>query len=257
MPDSGPIRVGSFDLGDQIGRGGMGVVLAGVHRGTGAPVAVKLLTRAHAESARRREALLDEVRAMARLDHPGIVTVYDAGTIGEEEAAGSSGRLTAGTAWLAMDRIDGGPLTRERGRLGWARLEETLRGLLDALAHAHARGVVHRDLKPSNVLRDRASGRVLLMDFGLAHALGEVARSEQTETIEGTPHYMAPEQVEGRWRDFGPWTDLYAVGCLTFALVTGSPPFADADDVVTVMRAHRFERAPRLPSRPGMPEGLA
>ena len=251
------IRVGSFDLGEQIGRGGMGVVLAGTHRATGVPVAVKLLTRAHAESARRREALLDEVRAMARLDHPGIVTVFDAGTVSDDEARVGGDLLTTGSAWLAMERIGGTSLAHERGKLDWKRLEETLRGLLGALAHAHARGVIHRDLKPSNVLRDRESGRALLMDFGLAHALGEADRRDIATTIEGTPHYMAPEQVEGRWRDFGPWTDLYALGCLTWSLVTGGPPFAEAKDLKAVMRCHRFEKPSRLLLRPGLPDGLA
>ncbi len=95
--------------------------------------------------------------------------------------------------------------------------------LLDALAHAHARGVVHRDIKPGNVLLGGSWHEVKLTDFGLAHALHGPSMSE--DDVIGTPSYMAPEQFRGQWRDYGPWTDLYSLGCLVYSLATGSPPF--------------------------------
>ena len=134
--------------------------------------------------------------------------------------------------------------------------------LLDALGHAHARGVVHRDLKPGNVLLHRgpaAAPRVKLADFGIAHALGP-ARDEGRADLgdmAGTPAYMPPEQVECRWRDFGPWTDLYALGIMTYQLVLGEPPLhrrgrgRGADEAPRRPAAHAVAALPR----PGRPRG--
>lgn len=214
-----PIPVGGFDLERQVGAGGMGVVWRGTHGS--APVAIKVLTREMARTARRRESLHSEVRAMAGLDHPNIALVLDCGEVGEAAEAMSDGDLCAGSPYLAME-LAAGSLEGHCGRLAWTRCRDILRQVLLGLAHAHARDVVHLDIKPANVLL-APDGRVLVADFGIARAFSETSGAG----VAGTPAYMAPEQQLGRWREIGPWTDLYAVGCLALALVQGRAPFDD------------------------------
>lgn len=217
----------------------MGEVYEAVHAESGARCALKLLAAQHVDSASRRAALVAEVRAMARLSHPNIVTVYDTGR--ERDAV-----------WLAMELVDGGHLRARGAALGWTRLRELLLQLLDALAHAHARGVIHRDIKPGNVLVERITGRAKLVDFGLAHAVGDRDRG----LVEGTPHYMAPEQITGEWRDFGPWTDLYSLGCLAWSLVAGRPVWSDAPTTVAILKAHLHRLPGPLALPAGSPSGL-
>lgn len=199
---TGPMRGESTQLGDyrlegELGRGAFGVVHAAVHRSTGAPVAIKELT------AGAPDAWEAEVRALARLDHPGILRILDVGQLGMDGER---------RPWFAMERVDGGSLQDRLGQRDWATVRRWLLEVLDALGHAHAVGLVHRDIKPTNVLlrRDRA----LLADFGLAMTLDAVHARRA-----GTPGFMAPEQGRGDWRRFGPWTDLYAVGGLCLALL--------------------------------------
>ena len=220
------IPLGPFDLFEPIGRGGMGEVWRGVHRAQDVPVAVKVLT---AKGMRRNFFLVafrNEVRAMAGLDHPGIALVFDHGEVSEESAVISEGLLVAGSPYLAMELAHGGTLGPWCGRLAWVECREVMLGLLDALAHAHARGVIHRDLKPANVLicteQDLRPG-IKLTDFGLAHLPELTERVAGRGPTAGTPHYMAPEQVQGRRREYGPWTDLYSLGRLALALVWGNP----------------------------------
>ena len=223
MPET-TIPVGPFHLTEPIGRGGMAEVWGAVHAREGAPAAVKILT---AEAIRNPVYLAlfrNEVRGIAGLDHPHIVRVFDHGLLSQEAATASGGKLEAGSPWLAMERLDGGTLVNlARDGLTWEQLRDSLLATLDGLAHAHARGVVHRDIKPGNVLLG-LRGEIKLTDFGLVHAI-ESADSVGDSMLLGTPSYMAPEQLQMRSRDFGPWTDLYAVGCMAWTLATGFPPF--------------------------------
>lgn len=245
------IPLGAFELQSRIGHGGMGEVWRGVHRAQHVPVAVKLLTNELARKSTFRAAFRNEVRAVAGLDHPNIVLVFDYGTIGEDTQAASGGVLRAGTPWLAMELAEDGSLDDTRLVRSWPQLRGVLLALLDALAHAHARGVVHRDIKPGNVLV--AKGRTLkLTDFGLAHAMDQ----QDGDFVAGTPSYMAPEQFEGRWRDYGPWTDLYAVGCLTHALCSGMPPFGFLDDWAQGHAIHEQQPPPALRARFRVPAQL-
>ncbi|MCB9744797.1 MAG: serine/threonine-protein kinase PknK [Alphaproteobacteria bacterium] len=211
-----PIPLGPFDLLRRIGGGGMGEVWEGVHRAQRLPVAVKVLPQVGDGLERLRA----EVRAMARLDHPCVAAVYDMGVLPAEAAVASRGQLEAGSPYLVLERCHGGDLVPWCGRLPWSAAHALLRALLEALAHAHARGVVHRDIKPSNVLlgswQDLRPGPKLI-DFGIAWSLQESGALPQA----GTPAYMAPEQRAGG--EQGPWTDLYALGRLALALLTGSP----------------------------------
>ena len=226
MSSTRPLCLGLFDLDRPIGKGGMGEVWRATHRGMRVAVAVKVMTANRARDPDFVASFRDEVRAVAALDHPRIVHVHDHGSVDARAEEVSEGRLVAGSPWLAMDLVEGGALDARlvAGQLSWSQQRRVLLRLLEALAHAHAHGLVHRDLKPANVLLqepDDPGGGLVLTDFGLAQAGEERELAGHTEAPSGTPHYMAPEQFEGHWRDYGPWTDLYALGCLAFRMATG------------------------------------
>jgi tetratricopeptide (TPR) repeat protein len=255
MPESIPL--GPFLLREFLDRGAMGEVWRGEHGQEGTPVAVKVITGARARDAEYISGFRDEVRAVAGLDHPGIILLFDYGELSMQAQALSGGRLQAGSPYLVMELCSQGALDQVPHPMPWAQARRVLLRLLDALAHAHARGVIHRDLKPANILMGSdvpSRPGLKLTDFGLAHALQQ-ERAGSTEAIMGTPFYMAPEQFEGRWRDYGPWTDLYALGCVAFELVQGHPPFRGESFWQTAMLHLRGERPaldPRLPA----PEAL-
>ena len=246
------ITLGPLTLIEAIGRGSGGEVWRAIHRDLDHPVAVKLLTLQSATPKFRAE-----VRAFAALDHPNIVRLYDYGVVSREDAADGQGVLRPSLPYMVMELVSGRALSELAPELDWNALRNALVSLLDALAHAHARGVVHRDLKPHNVMV--AHERVKLTDFGIALATGtgstsRVTRREDTGGT-GTPHYMAPEQITGVWQDQGPWTDLYALGCLTWAMVTGRPPH-DADTVMGVLIAQVNDALPDLHPTMRVPAGF-
>ncbi len=250
------IQLGAFRLGDRIGHGGMADVWAAVHVDTGVEVAVKLIRRDPDAAAFRADALRNEVRALARLDHEAIVPVLDQGEVSAETALASDGQLVADTPYFVMLRTNGGTLDDAPLPTSFDALRAVLVRVLRALAHAHARGVLHRDVKPSNVLlHDNAGGSraLLLSDFGIAHALRSGDRDGPPRA--GTPAYMAPEQIAGLVRDEGAPTDLYSVGCLVHRLVSGSPPFSGAVD--EIRRAHVLAPLPALAAPWPMPRALA
>lgn len=248
--------LGAFRLERPLAHGGMAQVWAATHRRSGMGVSVKVITGERAHDAYFRTAFLNEVRAVAGLDHPGVVLVLDYGLVPEQ----GPGELVPGCPYLVMEPASGGTLHDGRKRvLVWPEIRTILTSLLGALGHAHARGVIHRDLKPGNVLvcnaEDPRPG-LKLSDFGLARHLEEFDRTGSVEAVRGTLHYMAPEQCRGLWRDQGPWTDLYALGCIAYQLATGRPPFRGlkGDEL---MRAHVELDAPPLPPRRGLPDGYA
>lgn len=250
------VRLGPFDLHLVVGRGAMGEVWRGVHRATETPVAVKVLTVERARRARYRVAFKHEVRAVSGLDHPGIVRVHDYGEVDAHAASQAPARLIEGSPYLVMELASGGTLSEVGLVTSWPRLRGMLVALLDALAHAHARGVIHRDLKTSNVLvRGAGQHELALSDFGIAHATHEAYREAPARAV-GTPDYMAPEQVLGRVRDTGPWTDLYALGCLGWRLATGRAPYSgQGRSVDELMRAHLTEKLPPFQC-PWLPRGF-
>ncbi len=215
------IALGPFELHSPLGRGSMGEVWRGVHVAEQVPVAIKIVTAHHARLAEARAAFDREVRAVARLRHPGVVHILDYGVIDQRGERASAGRLPAGSPGLAMELAEG-PLQQPRMPWPWRRIKTLLLELLDALAHAHARGVVHRDIKPGNILLLRGpDGRAhyKLSDFGIARAVG--LKEDPSNIVSGTPHYMAPEQILNRLHRQGPWTDLYSLGCLAYQVATG------------------------------------
>ncbi len=241
------VPLGPFRLARRISRGGMAEVWSGVHAAQGVPVAVKVMTGERARQEQYRAAFRNEVQAVASLDHPGVVMVFDHGEVGPEAEEASLGVLPAGSPYLAMELADRGTLADLFPEApSWSSIRTVLLALLDALAHAHARGVVHRDIKPTNVLAFDLGGeplpRLKLADFGLAQAFEHQAGPDSTQFVCGTPSYMAPEQLRGEWRDYGPWTDLYSLGCLVWALVTGQAPFHEVGLLDLVRR--QLEEAP-------------
>jgi serine/threonine protein kinase/tetratricopeptide (TPR) repeat protein len=253
-----PLQLGPFLLDEQIGKGGMGHVWRGRHAHRDVAVAVKVVTSERAQKPHAIAAFRDEVHAMARLAHPGIVLVFDTGMVDDTALAYADGALPHGSPWVAMELARLGTLDRVVEGLHWRRLRAILLSILDALAHSHARGLIHRDLKPGNVLLTSdhtGAPRLKLADFGLAQAVAELERDGLRDArISGTPRYMAPEQVEGKWREQGPWTDLYALGCIVHFLVSGDPPYSGK--LEDVLRGHLFGEIPPLSSAVDVPAGF-
>ena len=246
--------LGPFEIYDVLGRGGMGVVFSGAHVHTSVPVAIKVITRRGASHPHFRRSMHNEVRAVASLDHPGIVRVFDYGDIPETAEVLTEGALKAGSPYFVMEMIPHGGLIEVVGRVTWRQGKALLLTLLDALAHSHARDVIHRDIKPGNILLDDWGGRVIprLADFGLAFALN--SPTDASRSI-GTPQYMAPEQIETPWREHGPWSDLYSLGCVAYELFTGRKLF-QGKSVIEIFRLHLDGTRRPLRSVVRLPEGF-
>ena len=258
-----PIRLGPFEIHGFLGRGGMGVVWRGVHLEQGVPVAIKVLPPDMAKETSHRSEFRDEVRRIAQFDHPGIVMVFDYGKVPEAVARESreqltqkdlsSYRLLEGSPYLVMEFCDRGSLKERLHKSRWVELRRILLSVLDGLAHAHARGVVHRDIKPDNILFSTGNAGqsvIKIGDFGISFA-GPDDDSAIRERIAGTLPYMAPEQFKD-WREQGPWTDLYALGCVGYELVAGNVPF-QAGSMMEMAGQHMYKPAPALDLPPGIP----
>lgn len=233
------------------------MVWRGFHIASGLPVAVKVMTGDHREEEYRRE-FRNEVRAMAALNHPGIAMVLDHGEVGLETAEESGGQVRHGALYLVMEFASGGTLHKIRRPLPWHELRAVVLSLLDALAHGHARNLIHRDLKPGNVLlcnQDDERPGLKLTDYGIAHLLDWHVRTGSLEAMAGTLQYMAPEQILGRWRNYGPWTDLYSLGCVAYRLASGVLPFHGKRGA-KLLRAHLHDEAPLLRARNPVPPGF-
>jgi eukaryotic-like serine/threonine-protein kinase len=221
-----PIPVGPFALQRRIGEGGMGLVWQALHPATGVRAAVKVLRSGKAWDLRTVNLFQTEVRAVAGMDHPAIVMILDQGTIPLAAEQASDSELVAGSPYLAMELVSGGTLYDRVGKLDWPELREVLIGVLDALAHAHARGVIHRDIKPSNIMlagpSDLRPGPKLT-DFGIAQIrLPDTDEPLDDTNFCGSPSYISPEQFQAFHYDVGPWSDLYSLGCTVWAATTGT-----------------------------------
>ena len=208
-----------YELTDELGHGGMGVVWRATDTLLGRQVALKEVDLPRGVEAAGRESLRArvsrEARAAARLSHPGVVTVYDIAHDGEQDFIVME--LVSAPTLEELVRT-GGPLAPQRAaRLGL--------GLLDALEAAHRAGIVHRDLKPKNVMV-REDGATKLADFGIASVQGD-PRLTATGLVVGSPAYMAPEQVEAQ--AVSPATDLWALGATLWFAVEGQPPFGGGE----------------------------
>jgi protein kinase-like protein len=231
---SAPSRVvGRYEILREVGRGGMAVVWLARQSDLDRSVALKELAAFRAADPGAVSRFLTESRLAGSLNHPNIVTVHD---YFEHD----------GTPYIAMEFFERGSLRQYVDRLTPAQTTGVLEGLLAGLAHAESRGIVHRDLKPENVMVT-ADGGVKITDFGLARALEAGGKAlTTTDTAAGTPAYMAPEQAMGK--DVGPWTDLYAVGVISYELLAGRPPFHDTEGPLALALRHVREPVPPLRS---------
>jgi hypothetical protein len=244
--------LGEYALLDELGSGGMGRVFKAVHRKMNRTVAVKLLPDSLVQSPDSVERFRREIQALARLSHPNIVAVHDAGS-------------ADGTHFYVMDLVDGDDLARLVKEHGVMPLEQALDCILQAargLEFAHAQGVVHRDIKPSNLILD-GDGTVKILDLGIARFQplpDQAADQDLTKTgcVLGTVDYMPPEQaLNTRLADHR--ADIYSLGCTLYFLLTGQPLFG-GETVMERVVAHRERPAPSLrkacPSAPPWLDGI-
>src|SRR5207244_5894263 len=226
---------GDYELVEEIGRGGQGVVFRARQKSLNRTVALKVIglgqwaTKAHLKRFRR------EAEAAASLDHPCIVPIYE---IGERD----------GSCYFSMKLIDGEPLDEvvRRGPLRVRHAAEIIAKLARAVHCAHDRGVLHRDIKPGNILLD-AKGEPHLTDFGLARLAETESTVTRTTDVLGTPSYMASEQARGLPEQITSATDVYGLGAVFYHLLTGHPPFAGGTTYETVRLLLETEpRQPRL-----------
>jgi len=216
-------RVAHYDVLEELGRGGMSVVYRAYDTRLNRQVAMKVILGGHLASEQDSQRFDRETKALAQLDHPGIVPAYETGE-------------WAGNRFLTMPLIEGSNLAEllRRQPVSWQQSVDIAVSIADALHHAHERGVVHRDLTPRNVLIDHA-GRVRTADFGLAKLMhaespdGDSRNSRGDLTISGqilgTPDYMSPEQAAGLIATIGPATDIHGLGAILYELLTGRRPF--------------------------------
>jgi predicted Ser/Thr protein kinase len=233
--DGGPPGVPGYEILGELGRGGMGVVYKARQCGLNRMVALKMiLVGGHAGEAELTRFHI-EAEAIARLQHPNIVQVFDSGQ-------------SAGHPFFSMEYVEGGTLANRLGHQPQpARQAAQLVAVLARAMHvAHQRGIVHRDLKPANVLLT-ADGTPKITDFGLAKRLDAEKALTQSNAIVGTPSYMAPEQAEARTRAIGPPADIYALGAILYEMLTGRPPFLAETPLDTILQVVADEPAP--PSR--------
>ncbi|MGQ0537517.1 MAG: serine/threonine-protein kinase [Gemmatimonadaceae bacterium] len=238
----------SYDLDREIGRGGMGIVYLARDRRLKRQVAIKLLPPELAFRSEIRTRFLREAETAAQLNHPNIVPIY---SVDER----------AGLVYFVMAFVDGDTVASRlhaHGPMPPDEVRHVLMQVADALAYAHERGVVHRDIKPDNILLERAEGRVLVTDFGIARAVTEGADARLTATgmAIGTPAYMSPEQSMGE-REIDGRSDLYSLGIVAYQMLTGELPF-QAQSTPALLVKQISERPTPVGERcPSAPRDLA
>jgi len=240
-----PRLFGDYDLIEEVGRGGMGVIYKAHQRGLDRLCAIKMLKGSPSTQGEDEERLREEAKAAARLDHPNIVGIYE---VGEAE----------GQFFFSMEFVEGDNLaTFVRSRTLSANQAATyVKKIAEAIQYAHGRGVLHCDLKPANVLIDYRD-EPQITDFGLARRVGrDNALTEDGEYGAGSPNFMAPEQVSDRMRTIGPYTDVFGIGATLYYLLTDRPPFRGETCADTINAVLRLEPVRPRALRPGVPVDL-
>jgi serine/threonine protein kinase/tetratricopeptide (TPR) repeat protein len=227
-------RLGNYQILGEIGRGGMGVIYRARQRHSGRIVAVKRLLGYHADSLETLARFRREAQAVASLDHPNILPIYEVSET-PDGIPFFSMKFAAGGSLL-----EAGPTFRNYPR----RCAELMLKVTRAVQYAHGKGVLHRDLKPGNILLDE-SDQPLITDFGLARWLDTTSNLTRTLTIFGTPGYIAPEQASDSTAPASPAADIYSLGAILFDLLAGRPPFLGAH-ALSVIRQAAEKPAPKL-----------
>ncbi len=228
-----PRNFGPYELLEEVGRGGMGVVYKARQIDLDRVVAIKMILASHLASPEHIRRFQIEARAAARLRHSNIVHIHEVGQC-------------HGQHYFTMEHIEGESLAERLARQPLA-VEEIVRlvsTVARAVEHLHSQGIVHRDLKPSNILLD-CENQPYVTDFGLAKVFTPGSEATATGVIAGTPSYMAPEQAAGRNAEVGPAADIYSLGAILYELLTGEPPFRRESPLDTLLDI--LSREPRLP----------
>lgn len=237
-------QIPGYEILGELGRGGMGVVYHAWQTRLNRAVALKMILSGECASPEQTLRFLTEAEAAARLQHPHIVAIHD---VGEYE----------GYPFLALEFVKGGSLFDRLDGKPWPAREAAR--LIETVAHAihaaHTKGIVHRDLKPANVLLTE-EGEPKIADFGLAKLLGNDSGLTRTESILGSPNYMAPEQVGKQANEIGPTADVYSLGSILYELLTGRPPFRASSALETLELAKTREPQPPSRIQPGVPIDL-
>ncbi|MDZ4847844.1 MAG: serine/threonine-protein kinase [Pirellulaceae bacterium] len=239
-----PCRFGDYVLQKILGRGGMGVVYLAHQVQLERPVAIKMIRSGCLAGQEEIVRFYAEARSAARLDHPNIVSVYQCGEID-------------GHHYFSMDYVPGTDLSRRinKGPLTPRDAARYVRDVSRTIAYAHSQSVLHRDLKPANVLIDQDDS-VVITDFGLAKLMGTDNGLTRSGAALGTPSYMSPEQAEGNNELLAETTDVYSLGAILFAALTGKPPFQGSTAVQTIMDViHKPAPSVRM-SHPAIPLDL-
>ena len=235
---------GDYELLEEIGRGGMGVIYKARQVSLNRIVAVKMILAGQLAGGADIQRFHTEAEAAANLQHPNIVAIHE---VGEHE----------GQHYFSMDYVAGTSLAEMVGEhpLPAKQAAGYVQTIAEAIHYAHEQGTLHRDLKPSNVLIDR-NDQPRVTDFGLAKRVTDERGLTVTGAVLGTPSYMSPEQAEGRQKDIGPRNDVYSLGAIVYELVSGRPPYRAETAAATVMQVlHAEPVSPRL-LNPGVPRDL-
>jgi serine/threonine protein kinase len=243
-------KVGEYELLEEIDRGGMGVVFKARHPTLRRTVAIKMLLAGAFASEEAERRFRREAAAAARLNHPGIVPVYDVGIVDHP------GPLH-GQTWFAMALVEGTDLARriESELFDSMAAAQLSTRIVEAIHYAHNKGVIHRDLKPANILLDE-NNNPHITDFGLSRSQDDNETQLTADgQIFGTPGYMSPEQASGRNASVGPETDIYSLGAVMYCMLTGRPPFRANSTVATLQQVvHDAPAPPRLLNRAVHPD---
>jgi serine/threonine protein kinase/Tfp pilus assembly protein PilF len=228
-------ELGDYELLEEIGRGGQGVVFRARQKSLNRTVALKVISLGQWASKAHLKRFRREAEAAASLDHPSIVPIYE---VGERD----------GSCYFSMKFVEGGQLDEvvRRTPMPIRRAVELIAKVARTVHYAHEHGILHRDIKPGNILLD-AKGEPHLTDFGLARLVESESSVTQTLDVLGTPSYMAPEQAVGNNAAVSSATDVYGLGAVLYQLLTGHPPFAGGTTYETIKLLERTEpRPPRL-----------
>lgn len=240
----------SIRIRELIGRGGMAEVRVAVDKRLGRTVAVKIMRSDLANDEIFLSRFRREAHAIAQMNNPNIVNIYDSG----EESVIAENGLEERLPYLVMEYIKGKTLRdilKMNGALSQRDAEQVMLGVLNALEYSHRMGIIHRDIKPGNIMISE-QGMVKVMDFGIARALDDSATTmTQSQGVVGTAQYLSPEQARGEQVDMR--SDLYSAGCVLYEMLTGRPPFI-GDSAVAIAYQHVSEVATPLSTLvPGMP----